>query len=193
MQWRYTTKKYNPSKKIKVTQLEELKEVLRLTPSSINSQPWRFTFVSDTTTKNKLAEASFFNAQKIIDSDTLIVFSRVNNLEVFEKEIEEILPKVAVGYYDQFIKTKPEAEIKAWFDKQVYLALGVLLSACAEMKIDSTPMEGIEPEKYNEILGLKNYTSLVGVAIGFRDKDDTNQVDNSPKSRKLLSKVVQSI
>ena len=47
MEQRYTTKKYDVSKKIENQKIEELKEILRLSPSSINSQPWKFTFVSD--------------------------------------------------------------------------------------------------------------------------------------------------
>lgn len=66
MQERYTTKKYNPDKKIKASKIEELKEILRLTPSSINSQPWRFTFVSDELTREKLSKYSKINTEKVL-------------------------------------------------------------------------------------------------------------------------------
>lgn len=193
MQERYTTKLYDGSKKINPEKIEELKEILRLSPSSINSQPWKFSFISDAETKNKLAEASFFNDKKIINCDTVVVFSRINNIELFEKQIEETLPQGAVGYYNQFIKPNSDEEIKSWFSRQVYLALGVLLSACAEMKIDSTPMEGIEPEKYNEILGLNDYHTLAAVAIGYRDTEDANQVSLKPKTRITRDKVIYSV
>ena len=193
MQERYTTKMYDATKKIETEKIEELKEILRLSPSSINSQPWKFHFVSDTTTKNELAQASFFNDKKVEKCDTLIVFSRIDSLELFEKQIEETLPEGAVGYYKQFIKPLPEAEIKAWFDKQVYLALGVLLSACATMQIDATPMEGIEGDKYDTILEATNYKSLVAVAIGYRDEADANQLSKKPKVRRPLSAVIESI
>lgn len=193
MQERYTTKKYNATRKIDSTKLEELKEIVRLSPSSINSQPWRFTFVEDEATKANLAKASFFNEQKILDCDTLVVFSRIDSIPLFEKQIEETLPEGAVGYYKQFLRPLPEAQIKAWFDSQTYLALGVFLSACATMGIDATPMEGIEPEKYNRILGAENHHALVGVAIGYRDKNDSNQPSKNPKSRRLLTEVVTTI
>ncbi|WP_459209981.1 nitroreductase family protein [Aquimarina rhabdastrellae] len=173
--------------------IEELKEILRLSPSSINSQPWKFTLISDEKTKQQLAKASFFNDKKVEQCDTVVVFSRINNIELFEKQITATLPEGAVGYYKQFLKPKPESEIKAWFDKQVYLALGVFLSACAEMKIDSTPMEGIEPEKYDEILGQKDYSELVAVAIGYRDGEDFNQINKTPKSRNPIAQVITSI
>lgn len=175
MQERYTTKKYNDSKKIDSQHIEDLKEIVRLSPSSINSQPWRFTFVSDQETKEKLSKVSWLNTEKVTDCDTVVVFSRIDSPELFEKQIEEELPKGAVDYYKEFIKPKPNAEIKAWFDKQVYLAIGILLSACAEMDIDSTPMEGIEPDNYDKILGIKNYKTLAAVAIGYRDEEDKNQ------------------
>lgn len=193
MQERYTTKKYNASKKIDSQHIKELKEIVRLSPSSINSQPWRFTFVSDQETKEKLSKVSWLNTEKVTDCDTVVVFSRIDSPELFEKQIEEELPKGAVDYYKEFIKPKPDTEIKAWFDKQVYLAIGILLSACAEMGIDSTPMEGIEPDNYDKILGIENYKTLAAVAIGYRDEEDKNQPSKNPKSRRDLEKVVKTV
>ncbi|WP_162845321.1 nitroreductase family protein [Flavobacterium arcticum] len=193
MQHRYTTKLYDNTKKINPKKIEELKEILRLSPSSINSQPWKFSFISDKETKNELAKASFFNDKKILNCDTVVVFSRIDSTELFEDQIAETLPQGAVDYYNQVLKPNPDEQIKRWFDKQVYLALGVFLSACAEMEIDSTPMEGIEPEKYNKILGLKGYHTLVAVAIGYRDTEDSNQVDKNPKARIAKNKIIYSI
>ena len=116
---------------------------MRLSPSSINSQPWKYAFVADAEVKAKLAEASFFNANKVKDCSHLVVFSAIDNLEAFEAQINAHLPAGAVGYYNDFLKALPEHEIKAWFGKQVYLSIGFFLAACAAMGIDSTPMEGI--------------------------------------------------
>ncbi len=193
MQHRYTTKKYDSSKKIESKKINELKQILHLSPSSINSQPWKFTFVSDNTTKEKLSKISWLNTNKVTDCDTVIVFSRVNSISLFEKQIEKELPKGAVDYYTEFLQPKTEEQIKAWFDRQVYLALGILLSACAEMKIDATPMEGIEPKNYDKILGQKDYSTLVAVAIGYRDEDDFNQPNKKPKSRRDIREVIEII
>jgi nitroreductase/dihydropteridine reductase len=193
MQQRYTTKKYDANKKIDTAKLEALKEILQLSPSSINSQPWKFTFVSDTKTKAELAKASLFNEKKILDCHTLVVFSSISNLSLFEQQIKEELPEGAVGYYNQFIKPLPETTIKLWLEKQVYLALGVFLGACAEMEIDATPMEGIEPDKYNAILSSQNYHALVAVAIGYRDVEDANQPSIKPKSRRKIQQVIEVI
>ncbi|WP_167455899.1 nitroreductase family protein [Tenacibaculum singaporense] len=193
MQQRYTTKKYDASKKIESEKIRELQQVLQLSPSSINSQPWKFTFVSDIDTKEQLSKVSWLNTSKVLESDTIVVFNRIDDIALFEKQIEEELPEGAVGYYKEFIKPKPEEEIKAWFNRQVYLALGVFLSACAEMGIDATPMEGIEPENYDKILNNKGYATVVAVAIGYRDDEDFNQPDRKPKSRLAFDKVIETV
>ena len=191
MQKRYTTKKYDPTKKVSPEQIEELKEILCLSPSSVNSQPWKFIFVKDQETRNELAKVSMHNAAKVENCDTVIVFSRIDNLELFENQLKASPHPIAFEYYKNLASTQPAEQIKTWLDRQVYLALGVLLSACAEMKIDSTPMEGIEPEKYDKILGLKDYHAIVAVAIGYRDVEDKNQLSVKAKSRRAFEEVIE--
>ena len=190
---RYTTKRYNANKKISAEKIQQLKEILRLSPSSINSQPWKFIFVSDEKTKQDLARASFFNEQKINEASHLVVFSVIDNIEKFEEQIRQNLPEGAVGYYNNFLKPLPETEIKSWLAHQVYLSLGFFLSACASLEIDSSPMEGIEKEVYDKTLKLEQYTSLFAVAIGYRNPEDTNQPSVKPKSRLPLATIIQSI
>ncbi|QHC83713.1 NAD(P)H-dependent oxidoreductase [Empedobacter brevis] len=190
---RYTAKTYNQNEKISAEKIEKLKEIIRLSPSSINSQPWKFTFVSDENMKQKLADASYWNAQKINEASHLVVFSAVDDIEKFEKQIKENLPDGSVNYYNQFLKPKGETEVKSWLQHQVYLSLGFFLSACASLNIDSTPMEGLENEKYDKILGLKGYKTLFAVAIGYRNPEDANQPSVKPKSRLPLEQIIQSI
>ena len=190
---RYTTKKYNSTKKISNNNIEELKEILQLSPSSINSQPWQFIFVSKEDIKDELAEASYFNENKIKQASHLVVFSAITNIELFEKQIQENLPAGAVGYYNQFIKPTSQAEIQSWLSHQVYLSLGIFLSACISMGIDSTPMEGIEADKYISILNLDNYKPLFAVAIGYRDEGDANQPSLKAKSRLEMQRIIKSI
>lgn len=189
---RYTTKKYDSNYKIDDKIIEDLKEIIRLSPSSINSQPWKFTFISDKTLKNKLAEASQHNLQKIKDVSHIVVFSVLDDLEEFEQHVET-LNEGNKAYYHNVIKPKPEAEIKAWLKNQVYLSLGFFLSAVASMNIDSTPMEGINVDDYKEILGYKNYSPVFAVALGRRVGDDANQPIYNPKSRRNLDNVIESI
>jgi nitroreductase / dihydropteridine reductase len=190
---RYTTKKYNADKKIPESQIEDLKEILRLSPSSINSQPWKFVFVSKEEVKGKLAEVSFFNEHKVKDASHVVVFCALNDISKFEKQIEENLPEGAVGYYNLRIKPSTEAEIKTWIEHQVYISLGFFLSACASMGIDSTPMEGIDKKEYTRILKLDGYKAMFAVAIGYRDEEDPNQPSQSPKSRLDLDKIIETL
>jgi|SRR5690606_1711605 len=121
---RYTTKQYQSGKKISEDQIRQLKEILRLSPSSINSQPWKFVFVGEEQKKAELARVSYFNEQRILDASHVVVFSVIDRVEDFEKQIEEHLPEGAVNYYNNMVKPLGEAEIKSWLRHQVYLSLG---------------------------------------------------------------------
>ncbi|OJX52246.1 MAG: NAD(P)H-dependent oxidoreductase [Flavobacterium sp. 38-13] len=189
---RYTTKSYNSNKRISEENIAELKEILSLSPSSINSQPWKFIFISDEKLKNELAGVSYFNQQKINDASHLVVFSVIDDIQLFENQIRQNLPEGSVNYYNQFLKPKPESEIKSWLEHQVYLSLGFFLSACASMDIDSSPMEGIKNEEYDKILQLDGYKSLFAVAIGYRNPEDFNQPSVKAKSRLSLEQTIQS-
>lgn len=183
MKNRYTVKKYNPQGKIGAEQIAELKEILNLSPSSINSQPWNFIFINTPDIREQLAEASYFNKDKVLESSHVIVFQVMKNPEEFEKQIEENLPEGSVNYYRTMVKPNGDAAIRSWMGHQVYLSLGVLLSACAAMGIDSTPMEGIETDKYDAILKNDSYETLFAVAIGKRADNDSNHPEVTPKRR----------
>ncbi|MDR2236662.1 MAG: nitroreductase family protein [Chryseobacterium sp.] len=190
MKTRYTVKKYNPQAGISEEQIGELKEILNLSPSSINSQPWNFIFVTHSGLKKQLAEVSYINKEKVLDCSHLIIFQVLRTTEDFEKQIEENLPEGAVNYYRNRVKPKGEAAVKSWLAHQVYLSLGVLLSACADMGIDSTPMEGIEPEQYDALLNNEKYETLFAVAIGVKEETDANQPKFNPKTRLKAEKVI---
>ena len=192
-QERYTTKTYDASRVIPEEQIDQLKEIARLAPSSINSQPWHFTFVADPAVKAQLADASFFNGPRINEASHLVVFSSMHSIEAFETQINTYLPEGAVGYYNQFLKDKPKEEIRTWLAHQVYLSLGFVLGAAYSMGIDSTPMEGIEPEKYASILGLENHKPLFALALGYRNPEDGNMPSKNPKSRIPMAEVMTSI
>lgn len=190
---RYTTKRYNANEKITDEKIQQLKEILQLSPSSINSQPWKFFFVSDEKTKSELASVSYFNEQKINEASHLVVFSVIDSVEKFEEQIRQNLPEGSVNYYNNFLKPLPEVKIKSWLQYQVYLSLGFFLSACASMGIDNTAMEGLQNEEYDKILQLNGYKTLFAVAVGYRNPEDSNQSSIKPKSRLPLENIVQSI
>lgn len=190
---RYATKKYNPNEKLSEGTIEQLQEILRLSPSSINSQPWKFTIISDAKIKSELAAVSYHNLEKINQASHLVVFSVIDNVKKFENENLQQLPEGAVNYYHQLVKPLGEAGIKNWMQHQVYLSLGFFLAACASMEIDSTPMEGIEHTAYDEILQNDGYTTLFAAAIGLRDTADFNQPVLKAKSRRPLEDIVDYI
>lgn len=193
MKSRYTVKKYNPQTEISQEKVDELKAILNLSPSSINSQPWNFVFIKSQATKEQLSEFSFHNRQKVIDCSYVIVFQVLKSSEHFEKHMHDYLNEVGVNYYNTLIKPKGEESVKSWMTHQVYIALGVLLSACAEMEIDSTPMEGIEPDRYDAIINNAGYESVFAVAIGEKSETDNNQLKITPKRRLNSEKIIVEI
>ena len=91
------------------------------------------------------------------------------------------------------ILNMPEEKMAIWTSKQTYLALGNLINAAAELKIDVTPMEGFEPEKYNEILGLnaKGLSASLVATIGYRHEED--QLQHLAKVRKPETELFETI
>lgn len=189
---RYTTKVYDANAKIDEQKINELKEILHLTPSSINSQPWRFIFVADQQIKEKLSKVSFHNTDKLLNCSHVVVLA-VESIETFEQRLASSLPSGAVEYYHKMIKPKGEEHIRVWMSEQVFIALGFLLSAAANLGIDSTAMGGIMPDQYDQILQLNGCHTLVAVALGGRAADDTNQLSVIPKRRRPFEDVILSM
>lgn len=191
---RYATKKYDPAKKVSVEQIEELKEIIRLSPSSINSQPWKFTFVTDEVVKRELASKSYMNENSINDVGLLVVFSVMDDIEHFEQRNISILPELwRTAFYEPIVKSNGDVATKSWMENQVYLSLGYFLSACISMGLDATPMEGIDRSSYKEILAQDGFSPLFAVTVGYADKTDWAHPTVLPKSRFELDEVVQSI
>lgn len=190
-QTRYATKVYDATKKVSEEQIDQLAEILRLTPSSINSQPWQFVIVADEQMKNSLAEVSLGNASKVKDASHLVVFRGVKNLEKLEAQMKEYLSEGALAFYNGRVKND-EAGVREWIGRQVYISLGFFLAACADMGIDSTPMEGIDTAEYDKVLNLgDDYQTLCVVAIGYRSAEDSNQPSITPKKRLPKEQVIK--
>lgn len=190
---RYATKKYNAAKKISAAQIEELKEIIRLSPSSINSQPWKFTFVTNESMKKELASQSYMNENSINDVGLLVVFSVMEDIEHFEKRNIAVLPEGWISYYEQMVKSNGNAFTKTWMENQVYLSLGYFLSACISMGLDATPMEGINRKAYQQILPQDGYSPLFAATVGYADINDTMHPTVFPKARFELNEIIQSI
>jgi nitroreductase len=185
--WRYATKKFDATKKITSEDLASLKEAIRLSASSYGLQPYKILIIENPEVRAQLQPVSWGQSQ-IVDASHLLVFANIINFGKTEIDATinnmattRNIPLEALQGYGDFMKSKlvdlPEEVKNNWTSKQTYLALGNLLNAAAELKIDVTPMEGFEPEKYNEILGLDKLglnASLVAT-IGYRHEEDATQ------------------
>ena len=185
--WRYATKEFNSEKKITNSDLEIIKESIRLSPSSYGLQLFKVFIIESQKLKDKLRKVSF-NQSQISDASHLFVFC--NDTKVLEKDIDlyiqnksliQQMPITKNEGYGVFLKKnllkKETEETSIWTNNQVYIALANLMTTCASLKIDSCHIEGFEASKYNEILNIneKNMNAAVVGAVGYRSKLDISQ------------------
>ncbi len=207
-QQRYTCKAFDATQKLSDQQLHTLLEVLRLSPSSVNSQPWQFLVAASPEAKARIAKTMpghySYNAVKVMDASHSIVLCSRTALddgylaEILAQDVacgrfanEEAKQATATtrkGYVDMY---REQGVIAAWAQKQTYLALGQLLLAAGFEGIDATPMEGFDVDLLNTELGLKQQGlhAVVVVALGFHSDKDFNA--DLPKSRLTEQHVVQ--
>ncbi len=192
--WRYATKKYNAEKKISARDLDTLIEATRLSAASYGIQPYHIFVITDPKIRQRLREVSWGQSQ-ITDASHLIVFAHAHDFgdELVDDFVGNLsrtrnIPMEGLKDYSDFMKSKlvtlPRESKGDWAARQTYIALSNMMQAAAELKIDSSPMEGFEPESYDEILGLsdKKLTASVVLAVGYRSEEDQTQF--LPKVRK---------
>ncbi|MGD1947200.1 MAG: NAD(P)H-dependent oxidoreductase [Croceivirga sp.] len=185
--WRYATKKFDATKKVSKNQLEILLEATRLSASSYGLQPYHLYVISNQEIKERLKSFSWGQSQ-ITDSSHLIVFANATDFDgdLVDSYLRNVartreIPEEGLKGYGDFMKSKllelPSETKGNWTARQVYLAFGNAMQAAAELKIDTCPIEGFEPEKYNEVLGLdeKKQNAAVVLAIGYRSETDETQ------------------
>lgn len=203
LKWRYATKKYDTTKKVSSEDLNLIKEAVKLAASSYGLQPYKILEVSNPEIREALKPASRGQSQ-ITDASNLFVFC--NNTEVTAQDIDALIQLKSettgvemsnLSGYGDFIKTKVQEksteEVINWTAKQSYIALANALTACSELNIDSTPIEGFDAVAYNRILGLseKGLNAAVVLAIGYRAEDDATQ--HSKKVRKTIDSLFEKI
>ena len=192
---RFSVKKFDPNKKLSGEQINELIECFRLSPSSLNVQPWKLIVVGDKETKSELAKAGRDDNEKRIEdcSHFFILARKKLSLKHFQKVIEstEMLQlmmkkkKVSLNQMKAFFYSYSLLMgRKNWSINQLYIALGVLMASCAQMKIGSLPMEGIRCRQIDRILGLPSeYKTVVGLAVGFPHEREATNPSFLKKSR----------
>lgn len=204
LNWRYAVKKFDASKKISPKDWETLEEALVLTPSSYGIQPWNFIVVDNPKIREQLLPHSW-NQKQVVDASHYVVFTIKAKLT--EKDVAEFIDSIVevrggdrgslVGYEKMmnadFINGPRSSWQKEWSARQVYIALGNLMTSAALMGVDTCPMEGLDPAKYDEILGLgqKGLTTLCACAVGYRSNDDAYA--QAKKVRFAKNKVITHI
>lgn len=203
LRWRYATKKMDASKKVSQENIDYIKEVVQLSASSYGLQPYKILEIKNSKLREELKPLSW-NQSQITDASHLFVFC--NYKMVIDSDVDELIklksdinniPIAKISGYGDFVKgklkEKSETEMFHWTAKQTYIALSNAMNACAELKIDCTPMEGFENHDYNQKLGLteKGLNACVVLAIGYRDNEDSSQ--NSKKVRKYIDKIFENI
>ncbi|WP_326518152.1 oxygen-insensitive NAD(P)H nitroreductase [Acinetobacter sp. CAAS 2-6] len=200
-QSRYTTKAYNPEKKIPQQQFEALLEVLRFTPSSINIQPWHFLVADNDAAKQRIAKSLVgryaYNAPKVLDSSHTIVFC--TRTDISEDYLDTLLQNdeqsgrfkdekakqgqkdSRIGYVNFYRDEK--GDLQGWMENQTFIALGHLLLAAGIEGIDATPIGGFDENILNTEFDLasKGLKSSVIMTLGYRSDNDFNA--QLPKSR----------
>ena len=198
---RYTTKKYDPSKRISVENMQIIKEAIRLSASSINSQPWKFIVIESEQAKQRLdktfANKYELNRHHVKEASHIILFAynpkfnkddykKVLDINVALSRLEkEKVDAVLNGAFHFADLHRDERGFNGgWTKAQTYIALGNALHVLARLGIDSTPMEGIDSALISDVFAdeLQGYVCDVALAMGYRaEADDYNY--GLPKSR----------
>jgi len=202
LNWRYATKSYT-NEKITEEKLNFITEAINLSASSCGLQPYRVFAIENAELKAKLGATSF--NQQITQSSHLLVFAAYNkvttehvqNLVKLMAEKQGVAIESLNGLFttmDSYFKGRSDHENKHWAEKQTYIALGTALIAAANIKVDATPMEGFDPELFDEILGLKDKDlhSVVILSLGYRDQANDYLAD-SPKVRIPIDEMVINV
>lgn len=203
LNWRYATKVFDANQQINDETFDALLQSLRLSPSSFGLQPWKFIVVENADLRQQL-RAQSWNQPQVTDASHLIVLCAKE--AVSTEDIEEWIKCLAItqstpidqlaplqGMIQQFTSSMSPVDMQHWNTRQVYLALGQLMTSAAMLGIDTCPLEGISASAYDQILGLESsgYRTRVACALGYRSEQD--KYATAPKARFAIEKVVARV
>ena len=195
---RYATKHYEKNVEIDDKTLDKILECASLTPSALNIQPWMFLCFKGEA-KNKIADGiESFNRDRFNECSCAIVIAAKTFVD--DKSVMDICQQEKVdGRYenDDVLKARYEhmlhgvdghnkiGDVKVWNEKQCYIALATIIYAAKAYGLDSTPLEGVNQNKLDELLDLKkeNLHAQTVVLLGKASKEDSNALSVRPKSR----------
>jgi len=203
LEWRYATKKFDPSKKLSKDQIETLKKAFNLTPTSFGLQPVKLIVIQNKKLQEKFVEHCYYQRQ-VADASHLLVLCIENDTTTedinayfdLEKKIRNVDEEVISNFRNQLIemyknKSLEEKQLSAIY--QTYIILGNLMTVCAIEGIDACPLEGFVPSKIDELLNLEklNLKSVLLLPVGFRAEDDI--MEGMIKVRKPLNETILEI
>jgi nitroreductase len=200
LEWRYATKVFDATRTIPTDTWATLERALVLSPSSFGLQPYRFLIITDPAMRAKLTPATWGQKQVQECSHYVVFTSRTQlgaeHIDAFiarTAEVRDIAAESLKGYREMMHGSLINGGtlskmIPEWAARQAYIALGNLMTSAAVLGVDACPIEGFEPDKYDEILGLKGsgFASCVCCALGYRapvDKYATLRKVRLPESQ----------
>jgi len=185
LRWRYAVKQFDASRRIDAGTWSDLEQSLVLTPSSLGLQPWKFIVVTDSNLRAALSTASYGLRQPMECSHFVVLAVRrgLNEADVDRHvrraaEVRGVTGERLAKFRDMIMgfisRARTQGKLDPWQEHQVYIALGQFMAAAALVGVDTCPMEGIEPAKYDAILGLEGsgYATVVACAAGHRSAED---------------------
>lgn len=184
LEWRYATKKFDVSKKVSKNKLNIITQAFNLTATSFGLQTIKLLVIDDIKIRESLVALSY-NQEQVLQASHLLIICIQDDITEIDiknyyknvKDIRNTSETILEPYKSQLIKImhdKTIEERQQWSKNQAYIALGNLMTVCAMEDIDSCPMEGFLPSKYDDILRLKEkgLKSVLLLPIGYRAKDD---------------------
>jgi len=204
LSWRYATKKFDTVKHIADTTWESLRKAAGLTPSSYGLEPYRLVDVRDAKVREALRAAAWNQAQ-VTEASHFVVFAIEKPFG--QPQVDAFLERTvrdrgvtleSLAGYRKFMEgdlvNGPRAAIiDQWAARQAYIVLGNFMTAAALVGVDSCPLEGLDPAKFDEILGLKEkgLATVCAAAFGYRSADD--KYASLPKVRKTLDELFLTV
>ena len=183
LNWRYATKKMDPTKVVEQKKLDRILEATRLTATSSGLQPYELFVITNKKLREQIVPHAWNQAQ-ITDGSHLLVFAAWDNYteqrinEMFDLVNEErgFVNQGWEDYRQMILGTYPPRDAEVNYQhaaRQAYIGLGTALIAAAEEGVDCTPMEGFDPKKVDEILGLKErgLRSVILLPLGYRAEE----------------------
>lgn len=202
--WRYATKKYNPAKVVAQDKVDLILEAIRLSATSSGLQPYEVLVVTNNALREQIKPHAW-NQSQITDSSHLLVFAawdnytaeRINQMFDLTNDIRGFKNEGWENYRAMLLSTYPQRDAETNFQhaaRQAYIGLGSALIAAAELKVDSTPIEGFEPAKVDEILGLKQkgLRSVLLLPLGYR-ADEGDWLVNLTKVRRSREQFITEV